>query len=261
MKIKIIQGDLKKINEREEFSNSIISDLFNEEIELMGFNSRNEIKNFVKNFIFTKFSGNNKVIKLDKDKIKKIIIDKTKKVYTILEDLDIKVFVFPTYNDFVINNMKGVVGFCTNKNVIILGIYFSEKLSEGIEETIIHELAHAISPYYDMANLSIGEGIVFDGLAENFVEDITGKDSYLGKTINKNKSFEIFKDIKDKLDVIDFNLYSEIFFGKGKYSNWAGYSIGYYLIKDWLFKFNKKDWREILKKNPKEILDSIMKDL
>jgi uncharacterized protein YjaZ len=55
----------------------------------------------------------------------------------------------------------------------------------------------------------------------------------------------------------DFGKYKEIFYGAGRYPNWMGYTIGYYLVKKYLEKHEEIDWKILLRKNPEEILSEI----
>jgi len=63
-------------------------------------------------------------------------------------------------------------------------------------------------------------------------------------------------EIKPLLHENDFEKYSEVFFGTGKYPLWTGYSIGYFLVKKYLKKQKIIKWKEVLKVNPEEILES-----
>lgn len=54
------------------------------------------------------------------------------------------------------------------------------------------------------------------------------------------KTKKILSELWEQLDFNDYN-YDEIFFnGNDKLPRWAGYSVGYYLVKKYLEKTNKK---------------------
>ncbi|MBT4651756.1 hypothetical protein HOC13_04525 [Candidatus Woesearchaeota archaeon] len=53
----------------------------------------------------------------------------------------------------------------------------------------------------------------------------------------------------------------EVFYGTGKYPNWTGYSIGYYLVEKYLENKQEVDWNKLLRKDPKEILSSLQSTL
>ncbi len=171
------------------------------------------------------------------------------------------VYLFPTNSTFVKEELNGVTGFCPWKNLIYIYVHPECNLND-LEKVIIHELAHSVSKYYKSLDMSIGEGLIFEGLAENFVEAIEGEeDKNLSQVITEKKAKEIFFEIKKILKEKDFKHYSEVFYGTGKYPNWTGYSIGYYLIEQYIkqkFKDKKEiNWRELLRNNPNKILSEI----
>lgn len=137
---------------------------------------------------------------------------------------DLEVFVFPTLNKFTIEKLNCVQGFCLWKNTIILGVYGDC----SVKETFYHELCHAICLNY-FSRETLLDDFIFDGLAEHFVEEHLKIKSKL-VLLSKEEALKIFNDVKDKLNRTDLN--SELFYGTGKYPLWAGYSVGYYLVKD-----------------------------
>lgn len=168
----------------------------------------------------------------------------------------IHIFLFPTFDKFAIEKMHGVSGFCPWENVIMVFINFQDKWKKYLEESIVHELAHALSPY-SKPDASIGSWLILEGLAENFKEFILkGSKSSWVEVISEEEAWKIFKEIKNVLGENDFRKYSEIFFGSGKYPNWTGYTIGYYLVKKYLKDNQNIDWNILLRKNPQEILRS-----
>lgn len=60
----------------------------------------------------------------------------------------------------------------------------------------------------------------------------------LERTDDENK--KILEELRDRLDSNDYD-YNAIFFnGNNKLPRWSGYSLGYYLVKKYLEKTNKK---------------------
>ncbi|MFB6246348.1 MAG: DUF2268 domain-containing putative Zn-dependent protease [Candidatus Pacearchaeota archaeon] len=169
----------------------------------------------------------------------------------------LNIFIFPTTSKFVKDKLDGISGFCTFKKTIILHMFPSENWEESMKKSLIHEATHALSPFYNINEMSIGEQIIFDGIAENFVEHITGEKSHLGNAINKESAQKYFEELKEILDSEDFEEHGKVFYGTGKYPLWTGYSIGYHLIKEYLKKVDLT-WDEIIKKDPKEILKEIL---
>lgn len=164
------------------------------------------------------------------------------------------IFLFPTFDKFAIEKMRGVSGFCPWNNTILIFINFINGWEKQFEETIVHELAHALSPFAK-PDAQIGPWLILEGLAEHFKDSIIKQDrSPWTKAISEEESWKIFDEIKNSLEKSDFDKYSEIFYGTGKYPLWAGYTIGYFLVKRYLEKFPNFDWKELLKKDPEKIL-------
>ena len=169
-------------------------------------------------------------------------------------DEKVHIFLFPTFDKFAIEEMKGVSGFCPWKNTILIFINFVNGWENQLKETIIHEFAHSQSPFAKH-DAPIEDWLILEGLAENFKDFIfPNKRSDWTKAISKEESKKLFIEIKPILKENDFDKYSEVFFGTGKYPLWTGYTIGYFLVRKYLDKKETTKWKELLKINPKEIL-------
>lgn len=179
-------------------------------------------------------------------------------------DGDLFIYVFPTNNSFVINKMGGSTGITTNKNTIYLEIFPTKNWKKEFESTIIHEMVHVIMKYEYNRKNSVGEALIHDGMAENFRESLLGGREPFTKAISKKKAIEIFEELKPILSKEDTDeLHAEIFFGAGKYPLWSGYTIGYYLVKDYLKEKygsrNKTNWKEVFNTKPREILNDVVR--
>ncbi|HKL24539.1 MAG TPA: DUF2268 domain-containing putative Zn-dependent protease [Candidatus Nanoarchaeia archaeon] len=176
------------------------------------------------------------------------------------------IFTFPTYSKFISEKMNGAGGSTPYKNIFYLKIpphENKEKQKESIQHTVAHEIGHALS---EEPNLYSSPSRMFkeEGLNEHFREEKIGggRDPWT-KAISKEKAMEIFNEIKEqsKLYKTDRKSHREIFFGTGKYPLWSGYTIGYYLIEDYLNSLKDKeniDWKKFFKTPSKKIIDSII---
>ena len=123
-----------------------------------------------------------------------------------------------------------------------------EKATENlISEMVAHELCHAarwgkndewINTLFDSM---ISEGIA-SYLEAEFVKEQEEKTVFiktiLERTDDENK--KILEELRDQLDSNYYD-YNTIFFnGNDKLPRWSGYSLGYYLVKKYLEKTNKK---------------------
>jgi uncharacterized protein YjaZ len=156
--------------------------------------------------------------------------------------------------------MNGVGGFCPKKDIIFLFLNLNGNCwKENLRDSLIHEFAHSVSDYYlGGENFNLGEGLIFDGLAEHFRKRNFGGNDLLIKSISEEDSEKYLEELKDRLESKDFDLYMEVFYGDGKYPLWTGYVIGYYLVGKYLSKLNSFDWNELLRKNPRDILKKVI---
>ncbi len=191
--------------------------------------------------------------KISLDKCSKLVEEALKKISNVLDKREIYLYLFPTLSKFTIKKMNGSSGRWIWNNIIYIDIFPTQNWEDYFKSTVIHETAHALSTYYS-DDISIGEELIFEGLAEHFQENFVGIKNPWTKALSREKIPEILKEIKPKLNKKDYELYSELFFGTGKYPLWAGYTIGYYIIKDYLKKQKRIDWKGLLRKDPKEIL-------
>ena len=114
---------------------------------------------------------------------------------------------------------------------------------------VAHELCHAArwGKNDEWANTLL-DCMVSEGIATyleaEFVKDREEKTFFiktiLERTDDENK--KILEKLRDRLDSNDYDYdYNAIFFnGDDKLPRWSGYSLGYYLVKKYLEKTNKK---------------------
>ncbi|MBS3171654.1 hypothetical protein J4449_03520 [Candidatus Woesearchaeota archaeon] len=189
------------------------------------------------------------------------IIEKTLLTYSKLLRRKIYIFVFPTKDEFISKKMGGVSGITIWKNTIL--IYINPKIKNWrreLKETVAHESAHILGNYYGQSTLR--ECFVYEGIAEHFREFfVGGKRAPWTKAVTKKESILLLKKLKNKLDSKSDKLYRGVFFGTGKYPLWVGYTIGYYIVEEYLKKQKNIDWDKIIKTKPRVILKEFLLDL
>ena len=160
----------------------------------------------------------------------------------IVEDIDI--VVAPDLQDFLIPE-DHLGAFTYNGNFIIISFakgYVDENL---LYEVTCHELCHAArwqKNKEDMKNLF--DGMILEGLAvcfeEQAVKNQKNKQFFLQTMLKRSdqENAEILKHIENDLDK---NCYDYFTFGDKERNipRWAGYSVGYYLVKKYLAKTGK----------------------
>ncbi len=163
----------------------------------------------------------------------------------IREDLDI--IATPELPDFLIP--EDHLGARTYTGNFILASFAQGHVVEDlVYEVICHEMNHAArwqkNPE-DMKNLF--DGMILEGLAVAFENQATlnqtAKQFFLQSMLERTdaKNVEVLKLIEADLDKKYYDYYSIFIFGDKKRGipRWAGYSVGYYLVKKYLSKTGK----------------------
>lgn len=142
---------------------------------------------------------------------------------------------------------NGAGGYTFSADFIRINIDDEKATENLISETLVHEFCHAArwSKNDEWAN-SLFDVLIFEGLAcaleTDFAKNKSEKSLFI-KTVlecSDNENKKILNLIQDKLDSDKYN-YDEIFFnGNDELPRWAGYSLGYYLVKKYLEKTNKE---------------------
>ena len=142
---------------------------------------------------------------------------------------------------------NGAGGYTFSADFIRINIDGKKATKNLISEMVTHELCHAARwGKNDEWTKSLFDGLLFEGLAcvleDEFVNNNPEKTLFI-KTILERSDEEnekILAVVRDKLDSNEYN-YNEIFFnGNDESPRWSGYSLGYYLVKKYLEKTNKK---------------------
>ena len=142
---------------------------------------------------------------------------------------------------------NGAGGYTFSADFVRINIDDEKATENLISETVVHELCHAARwGKNDEWIKTLFDGLIFEGLAcvleAEFVKDKAEKTLFI-KTILERSSEENKKTlalINNKLDSNDYN-YEKIFFnGDDELPSWAGYSLGYYLVKKYLKRTGRK---------------------
>jgi uncharacterized protein YjaZ len=239
------------------FSNEIDKTIqeipFVKKIGYAGFKERNKLKELLTSLGVDEKNG--EFLEKNKDNIKNLVEEALKKCSQFFNDKRY-IFIFPTSDEFVAEKMGGINGFTSQENTILIFINPTKKWKENLKNVLVHEIAHTISGYSGNNKYTLGESLVYEGIAENFRMELMGERAPWTEAITKEKSKKIFREIKSLLDKEES--YEKLFFGTGKYPNWAGYTIGYYLVKDYLnkkFQGGNVIWEEVFKTEPSKFLN------
>jgi len=164
----------------------------------------------------------------------------------------IRVFLFPALDRFVRERLGGVHGFVPWKNTILMGVTNVPGWKEEFKGVLAHEVAHAVMLRYSERR-TLGDHLVYDGIAERFREAVAGRSRL--HTIPPDEAKRILEEIRPKLNSWDEAFYRELFFGGGSFPLWAGYAVGYELVKPFI---EGRSWEEIFKTPPSDIIRHVL---
>lgn len=192
--------------------------------------------------------------------IEEIVSNTLKKCNAVLPIEEMIILVLPTFDSFVIDEMNGCVGFSpfAGKSMILSLNTNTPGWAPALEYTIAHEYHHVIIHSKDDWE-SLGDTLVYEGMAENFRGDIVGRANPPYVTYNsKETCLQYWQTLQPYLEDTSEELYTQVFFGGGEYPQWLGYSLGYLLIERYQQKYNES-WKELSFRKPKEVIERIMK--
>lgn len=173
---------------------------------------------------------------------------------TISKETDLNVYLLPTGSDFIMNYMDSIAGWCPSKNTIHL--YIHPDCSDiHISETLAHEYNHTIFRENNNWNRVI-DGIIAEGLAEHFREDIVGGMRSKWTTVfEESETLKRLSEIERLLPSTSPRDYNDVFtnFDNDPYQLWTGYSLGYYIVKSYLP--TSPSWNKIMNEKPGVILE------
>lgn len=166
------------------------------------------------------------------------------------------IFIFPTAQYFVVKRMDGVNGYSWHEYSILLYVRPGVKgWKQAFKETLCHEYLHAVQPAYHKNKLRIIDWLVFDGLAEQFTKEVLkNTKSVVTKVLTRKQAASIFNKIKSKVKSYDEKLHMDLFYNGKKFPVWAGYSLGYQVVGDYLEKHKPINWKELITIPPSMML-------
>lgn len=233
--------------------------------DFAGFQKKTRLKNSIINGVFDfQKSKNVEENYYNQFPVKGIIsaIKKSlQKAYLVLPSKKfIKIFIFPTLQTFVKNRMFGSSGYTPSKDSI--HIYLSanpvsrNKMVSAVKKTLVHEYNHAVrlQHFLNLPSMTLLETLIFEGLAENFTTEMTDKKlSPWASALTEKSAREIFKKIKRLLGSNSKKTYYSVFFENKRFPLWTGYSIGYWMVKNFRQRNQNVKWPEIIRIGYQEI--------
>jgi len=217
---------------------------------------------------FLRSSGNFKELKKE---IKENIFNIFKNVKDKISLKSVDVLVKKGKNIKELKDLNGIGASCDNDSLIQLRIdmkhpAIKESFKKVLKKTLLHELHHVTRL---KAGERISEGIflealVSEGLADNFVFEETKEKPKWVNVLNKSQQARLLKIVKAHADQkLGWEKYKKWFLKGSKKKDipkWAGYTLGFEIVKKFLNKNPKETAASLVRQKPERIFSEGIKD-
>jgi uncharacterized protein YjaZ len=173
------------------------------------------------------------------------------------------IFIFPWFPGDRDKVLKGVTGHAGYEGVINLYLYPKKFDLDSLKQTVIHEYNHLAFFFYQKTFRKRGlkrrilDSLIMEGLAQNFEEDILKIRPIYSKALSQKEAFNLLKKIENKIyEPLNYKFYKDLFFGSKKFKRWSGYTIGYFIVKEFRKQNKKLNWKSLIYLPPEKFLPS-----
>ncbi len=179
--------------------------------------------------------------------------DKIKKAYEEIVPIVESKIKLPNIDIVVADNPEGAIpeigigGNSPTANLIYINIdsnfsRIEDKIDEQIKSTLAHECHHCARAEHFYYGNNLLEALVTEGLADHFDLEINGGNPKpWSVALDENHLNDLLGVAKKEFDNQNYD-HTSWFFGKDKLEipRWAGYSLGFKIVSEYLSKTNKK---------------------
>lgn len=135
----------------------------------------------------------------------------------------------------------GMGGRMLNSHLIFVSIdpkfpNLKKSIPERLESTLAHEFHHCMRWNAIGSGKTLLDALITEGLADHFVIEVTGKEASPWSTALSPDQIQIYLErAKQEFHNETYN-HQPWFFGRGDTDipRWTGYSLGFYLVKEYL---------------------------
>jgi len=181
------------------------------------------------------------------DRIRKTVRQTVKKVNKRLPIDNIDIVFKVDYNG-MLKDIDGIGGFSPADDYVQIALDFTypnlkKILDKYVERTLIHELHHTQRYKANQLGNTLFEFMISEGLADYFVFEITGAAPKWAKVLSDKQKKVMFKKAMPEMNKKIFS-YEDWFICGSKKRNipkWAGYSLGFELVRLYLEKHPQLD--------------------
>lgn len=176
------------------------------------------------------------------DRVRKIARQTVNKVKKQLPINNVDIVFKVDYNG-MLKDVDGVGGFSPSDDYVQIALDFSypnlkKTLEKSIERTLIHELHHTQRYKAKQFGKTLFEFMVSEGLADNFVFEITGNVPKWANALTNRQKIKLLQKAKSEMNKNSFSYEDWFIHGSKKRDipKWAGYSLGFELVQEYLEK-------------------------
>jgi hypothetical protein len=224
---------------------------------LAGFNSPKNLQNHLQFSLLNESNYNLNSSSINHSQTIRILRNTLPILSQVLFIKPLTVYLFPSFNSFVANQMGGTSGFSPSQNTLFIEINpNTNNWSQNLPQTLAHEYHHAMV-YNFHPWQTLLDTLIFEGLAEHFREHILHSPRSSWTTaVNYSQVLEYLPKILPKLHSTNPEDEREVFFQGQTYPLWLGYSLGYFLTKDFVQQHLHQGWYAITQTAPDTIFHS-----
>jgi uncharacterized protein YjaZ len=151
---------------------------------------------------------------------------------------------------------------------LLIYIFILKKFDlDSLKQVVIHEYNHLAFFFYQKIfrkrrpRWRILDSLVFEGLAQNFEEDILKIRPIYSKALSKYQALGLLRKIKDKIYKVDRKFYIDLFFGSKKFKRWSGYTVGYFIVREFRKQNKNLNWKNLVGFPPEKFIIHFFKKL
>ena len=267
IKVKFYFPEIKPAN-KEELINHILKEIKNDKfLDYAGFKKKKYLKLKLSSSFFNFKPSNYRALsKEEKKKIENVVKKTIQICRKKLNVNKIYIFIFPWFPGNIDKVFKGVTGYAPYEGVINLYLYPKKFNLNSLKQVVIHEYNHLAFFFYQQifrkrrTKWKILDSLIFEGLAQNFEEDILKIRPIYSKALSKSQAFGLLRKIKDKIYKVDRKFYIDLFFGSKKFKRWSGYTIGYFIVREFRKQNKNLNWKNLVSLPPENFLNQFLRD-
>ena len=251
IKVKFYFPEIKPAN-KEKLIDNTLKEIKNDKFfGYVGFKKKKYLKLELSSRFFNFKPSNYRALsKKEKNKIENVIKKTIQICRKKLNVNKIYIFILPWFPGDRDKVFKGVTGYAPYEGVINLYLYPKKFNLNSLKQVVIHEYNHLAFFFYQQIfrkrepRWRILDALIFEGLAQNFEEDILKIRPIYSKALSQKEAINL---LKNKIyEPFNYKFYRDLFFGSKKFKRWSGYTVGYFIVKEFRKQNKNLNWKNLI---------------